>query len=150
MKKARDFAPRGHSRAVRGCDLSRCVPVQTSVINQFTMQKELSPTGKEITVHVDPVYWIFNQDRIDKASMLALKDWFDSNHDFSKPVDNSSLTDDQIRQFVKPRSVTEIGDKYLYRKYLESRFAKVRDKFVKDADAQRFYKSLEYKPDKSD
>lgn len=89
--------------------LERSYVRQPSLVDSFYQIKNVCPeSGKESIQFTNPLYMLFNQQRIDRLGPEAIRQWLDSLDRASSSSRNElkdKLSDDDLLQMVKSRHI---------------------------------------------
>lgn len=102
----------------RATSLRNAVYREASVVDEFYFEKHIdADSGAEVVSVSNPLYVLFNQERLEQLSPMAIQKWIDQmNHAGNSELKKikEKLTDDQLVDLVRSRYIQHPADLQAY------------------------------------
>ena len=98
---------------------------EQSPVESYYIQENVSPHSEHKSIAiVDDVYMLFNQQRLDRMTGVALSDWLSrtSQTDSQLASLRSRMTDEQLGSFIKSRFIQSRSELLAWSSYLENQY----------------------------
>lgn len=105
----------------------RLVVKVDSPLSQFVHQELTNEDGSKSISVVNDVYFMLNQDRLNRISPTTLQNWLDGLKTAS-PTTAGKFTDDQLFDFIKSRHIQSQSELLMWSDYLTHEYKQIQDK----------------------
>ncbi len=95
-------------------------------LTEFVHQEITNDDGSKSTSVVNDVYFMLNQDRLNKISPSTLQNWLDGLKSTS-PTVAGKYTDDQLFDFIKSRHIQSQSELLMWSNYLNHQYDKIQE-----------------------
>ena len=105
----------------------RLVVKADSPLSQFVHQEVTNEDGSKSISVVNDVYFMLNQDRLNRISPTTLQNWLDGLKT-SSPTTAGKFTDDQLFDFIKSRHIQSQSELLMWSDYLNHEYEQIQSK----------------------
>lgn len=104
------------------CDLRNVVLRDSSVIDEFYTNKTTNPDGSESIQHVDPIYVLFNQHRLESIGTSAVQHFLDSLQSSNDSLAElrKKCSDDDLMKMIKSKYLQSPAEILAWCRYMDA------------------------------
>ena len=104
------------------CDLRHVVLRDPSVVDEFYMNKITNPDGSESIQHVDPIFVLFNQQRLESLGTSAAQNFLDSLQQSSDALAElrKKCSDDDLMKMIKSKYLQSPAEILAWCRYMDA------------------------------